>query len=167
MLGLAWLGQTTFVRVVAGVGVPVDLVLVAVVFAALSRGPVVGLWTGTLGGLVQDVLSGGIVGVSGLTKSIIGTLVGLVAAQFIVGTVWHRLLILFAASLVHALCFSGVYALVGSGVPVVGPGAVAAQAVVNALVGAVAEGCVRLVPGAWQRFRDGRAPLRGRHWMMG
>ena len=93
-LALALLVQTTLVPLVAGGGAPVDLVLVVVVFAALNRGPVAGLWTGTLAGLLQDTLSGGIIGVSGLTKTIIGVLVGVTGSRFILGTVWHRLAVL-------------------------------------------------------------------------
>ena len=68
-LFVALLVQTTLVGVVAQ-QTPVDLVLIVVVFAALAGGPVVGLWTGTFGGLVQDILSGGVIGASGLAKTI-------------------------------------------------------------------------------------------------
>lgn len=167
MLTIAVLAQTTFVRAIGGTGAPVDLVLVVVVFAALSRGPVVGLWTGTLGGLVQDALSGGIIGVSGLAKSVVGVLVGVAASQFIIGTVWHRLLILLVASVGHAFCFLGVYALVGSAAPFSTLSLVLLQAVVNAVVGVGAEVVVHLIPGARQRVRQGRTPFGRRHWLMG
>ena len=104
-LALALLVQTTLVPLVAGGGAPVDLVLVVVVFAALNRGPVAGLWTGTVAGLLQDALSGGIIGVSGLTKTIIGVVVGVVGSRFLLGTVWHRLAVLVGASFVHAFCY--------------------------------------------------------------
>ncbi len=39
---------------------------------------------GTVGGLVQDALAGGIVGVGGFSKTLVGFLVGLLGAQFIV-----------------------------------------------------------------------------------
>ena len=64
---------------------PVDLVLVVVVYTALSRGPAAGVWTGTAAGLLQDVLSGGIVGVSGLAKCLTGAVVGLSGTRFFVG----------------------------------------------------------------------------------
>ena len=47
-LGVALVLQTTLVSMIAGA--PVDLVLVVVVFVAISGGPVGGLWTGTVGG---------------------------------------------------------------------------------------------------------------------
>ena len=166
-LTIALLAQTTFVRAIGGTGVPVDLVLVVVVFAALSRGPVVGLWTGSLAGLVQDALSGGIIGVSGLTKSIVGVLVGVAASQFIIGTVWHRLVVLLAASVGHASCFLGVYALVGSSAPVATVPLVLVQAVANAVVGVIAEAVAHAILGARERVRQGRTPFGRRHWIMG
>ena len=37
------------------------------------RGPAAGMWTGTLGGLMQDALSGSVVGLGGFAKTVIGT----------------------------------------------------------------------------------------------
>ena len=62
----------------------IDLVLVAVAYAALAFGPVVGLFAGTLGGLAQDALSAQIIGVSGLAKTLVGFVSGVVGSQFIV-----------------------------------------------------------------------------------
>ena len=164
---VAWLGQTTLVPLVVGTGAPVDLVLLVVVFVALARGPVVGLWTGTLGGLVQDALSAGIIGVSGLAKSIVAVLVGVAGSQLIIGTVWHRLLIIVVASVVHTLCFVGVYVLVGSSVPAAGIRSVVVQAVANAVVGVTAEGLVRVAPAVFARILRPRSPLSRRHWIIG
>ena len=165
-LALALLVQTTLVPLVAGGGAPVDLVLVVVVFAALNRGPVAGLWVGTVAGLLQDALSGGIIGVSGLTKTIIGVLVGVADSRFLLGTVWHRLAVLIGASFVHAFCYLGIYALIGPNGPAGSFGIVAIQAAVNALVGAVVPLVAGAAPGVSDRLRQGRNPLRRRRWMM-
>ena len=69
---MAVAGQTTYALFCQWMSANVDFPLVVVVFAALSGGPVVGLWTGVAAGLAQDLLSGGIVGVSGLAKSLVG-----------------------------------------------------------------------------------------------
>ena len=58
--GLEWRGTPT-----------VDLVLVVVVYIALTGGPVAGLLAGTVGGLVQDALSSGILGMGGLAKTVV------------------------------------------------------------------------------------------------
>lgn len=163
----ALVAQTALVRVVAGDQAPVDLILIVVVFAALSRGPVVGLWTGTFAGLFQDVLSGGIIGVSGLAKSIAGVLVGIMASQFIVATGWHRLAVLVAASVIHTFCFLGVYVLLGTASPLATVTYVLIQAVTNGVVGIAAAAVIRSTPGALRRVRQGRSPLGRRHWIMG
>ena len=63
-----------------------DLVLVAVVYAALAWGPMAGMWAGTVGGLVQDSLAGDVVGIGGLAKTVAGVCAGVAGAQFIVSS---------------------------------------------------------------------------------
>lgn len=166
LLAAALLVQTTLVPVVAGGRAPIDLVLIVVVLVALQRGPVVGLWTGTFAGLLQDGLSGGIIGVSGLTKTIVGFLAGVVGSRFLLGTIWHRFAVLMAASFVHTFCYLGVYTLIGSTGPAVPIGGVAVQATVNAVVGVVAPLVIGAAPGMTDRFRQGRNPLSRRRWIM-
>jgi rod shape-determining protein MreD len=119
LITVALLVQTTVIKIGAGGGTPVDFVLIVVVLTALQRGPVVGLWAGTFGGLFQDALSGGIIGVSGLTKTIIGVGSGVVGSRFILGTVWHRLAFVIGASLVQAFSYLGIYSLIGLKSPMV------------------------------------------------
>ena len=161
----ALLAQTTLLPVLGG-GVPIDLVLIAVVFAALSRGSIVGLWTGTVAGLLQDVLSGGIIGVSGLTKTVIGVITGVVGSRFILSSYWHRLAVLVAASFMHAFSYLLVYALIGLDGPVAPVEMIGVQAVVNGVVGVLAQASVRAAPGVLERLRHGRRPKRHRHWIM-
>ena len=116
-LGAALLAQTALLRMITSGSLPVDLVLVVVVFTGLARGAVAGLWTGTAAGLLQDVLSGGIVGVSGLAKCLTGVLVGLSGTRFIVSAVVSRFFVYVAASLLHAVCYFGVYMLIDTGAP--------------------------------------------------
>ena len=70
-LAFALASQTTLVPRMTGVAT-VDLVLVVVLSVAMRQGAVAGLWTGTVGGLLQDALSGGVVGVGGLAKTLVG-----------------------------------------------------------------------------------------------
>jgi thiamine transporter ThiT len=53
-VGGALLVQTTLSGLFIGSTVTVNLVLTAVVYLALAYGPVTGMLSGTLGGLVQD-----------------------------------------------------------------------------------------------------------------
>ena len=78
-------GYQLFGRVIA-----MDLVLVVVVATALFFGPTAGMVSGTMAGLCQDALSGGVLGVAGLAKTLAGFVAGVVATQFIVSSVIPR-----------------------------------------------------------------------------
>jgi rod shape-determining protein MreD len=153
--------QTTLARFVIRGTVAVDLVLVVVVYAALASGAVTGMLTGTFAGLLQDTLSsGGVVGIGGLAKTIVGFLAGIVATQFIVAQPLPRFVVFFGATLLHALVFMGLYELLGLrdfGTPYA---AVAGQALGNAIVGVLAFQVAELLPGAVERRRMGKSRLR-------
>lgn len=163
-VAVAVAAQTTYALFVNGTSANVDFPLVAVVFAALLGGPVVGLWTGVAAGLVQDLLSGGIVGVSGLAKSLVGFAVGVVGSQFMLAGLWHRVLVLVIATIMHAVCFVGVYVLIPAAGPMVMWTDVLMQGVANAFVGIVVYGVIKHAPGMWKRMRHGRRELAVRRW---
>ena len=83
-MALALTLQSTLAGMSVGAGASVNLVLVAVVYVALAFGPVIGLTAGAIGGLTQDALSGGIIGIGGFSKTLVGFMVGVLGAQFIV-----------------------------------------------------------------------------------
>ena len=148
--------QTTLARFLVGGTAGIDLVLVVVVYAALSYGPVTGLITGTFAGLLQDALSSGIIGIGGLAKTVVGFVAGVIGTQFIVGQAPTRFVVFFAATVLHAALFIGLYELLDLrdfGAPYA---AVAAQAVGNAVVGVVAFKIAEFLPGAVERRRAGR-----------
>jgi rod shape-determining protein MreD len=131
----------------------VDLVLVVVVYTALTSGRIAGLLTGSFAGLVQDVLSGGVIGMAGLSKTIVGYLAGIVGTQFIVAHSASRFVVFLLATVLNAVVFMGLYELLGLrqfGSPV---GAVFAQGVGNAVVGVLAFKIVEVLPGAMERRR--------------
>src|SRR5262245_26363756 len=101
--------QTTLARFVIRGTVAVDLVLVVVVYVALTSGPVTGLLTGTFAGLVQDALATGIVGIGGLAKTIVGFMAGVIGTQFIVAQSLPRFVVFFGATILHAVVFIGLY----------------------------------------------------------
>jgi rod shape-determining protein MreD len=152
--------QTTLTRFVVRGTVAVDLVLVVVVYVALTSGPVTGLLTGTVAGLIQDALSSGVIGIGGLAKTVVGFLAGIVGTQFIVAQPVPRFVVFVGATALHALIFMGLYALLDLrhfGTPYA---AVSGQAVGNAIVGVVAFQLVELLPGAVERRRAARTRLR-------
>jgi rod shape-determining protein MreD len=142
----------------------VNLVLVAVVYVALAFGPVTGMLAGTAGGLAQDAIAGGIVGIGGLSKTLVGFLVGVLGAQFIVSTTIPRLVMFVAASFAHELCFQTLYALVESRGVHIQYSVVATQALVNGLVGIIAFFVVEHGPEVVQRRRSYRAASSRRRY---
>ncbi len=81
-IALALALQTTLARfLVVGGAVALDLVLVVVVYVALTSGPVTGMLAGSLAGITQDALSIGVIGVGGLAKSAVGFAVGVRIAR--------------------------------------------------------------------------------------
>jgi rod shape-determining protein MreD len=159
-IALALALQTTLARFVLRGTVAVDLVLVVVVYVALTSGPVTGLLTGSVAGLVQDALSSGIIGIGGLAKTVVGFLAGVIGTQFIVAQPLPRFVVFVAATGLHALIFMGLYALLDVrhfGAPYA---AVGGQALGNAIVGVLAFQLVELLPGAVERRRMQRTRLR-------
>jgi rod shape-determining protein MreD len=152
--------QTTLTRFLVRGAVAVDLVLVVVVYVALRSGPVTGLLSGTFAGLLQDALSSGVIGIGGLAKTVVGFLAGVVGTQFIVAHALPRVDVFVAATVLHAVVFMGLYVLLDLrhfGSPY---GAVAGQALGNAVVGVVAFELVELLPGAVERRRAAKSRLR-------
>jgi len=152
--------QTTLTRFIVRGTVAVDLVLVVVVYAALTTGPVTGLLTGTFAGLVQDALSSGVIGIGGLAKTTVGFLAGIIGTQFIVVQPLPRFVVFFAATVLHAVLFIGLYELLDLrtfGAPY---GAVVGQGLGNAIVGVVSFQVAELLPGAMERRRTSRTRIR-------
>ncbi len=148
--------QATLSGMWLSAGTRVNLVLVAIVYVALAFGAVTGLLAGTAGGLAQDALAGGIVGIGGLSKTIVGFFVGVLGAQFIVSQPLPRFVMFVGATFVHELCFQAVYALVESHAFTMQYRAVLLQALVNAAIGVLAFQLVEGAPGLLQRRQERR-----------
>jgi rod shape-determining protein MreD len=148
---IALMLQTVVAHLLVGPVLAVDLVLVVVVTGGMMFGPGVGMAAGSVTGLAQDALSGGVLGVAGLAKTIAGFAAGVAAAQFIVSAVLPRFVAFAAMTWVHGVCFLGVYAMIegtGLGRPW---RALLVQSLVNALVGVVATGVMDRAPELWRR----------------
>lgn len=155
-LAVALVLQTTLSGMMLGGTIAVNLVLVAVIYLALAYGAVSGLLAGTIGGLAQDALGGGIVGIGGMSKTIIGFAVGVLGAQFNLSTTVPRLVMFAAASFVHELIFEGLHALIGGRPFALRYSPALIQALVNALVGVTVFLLAERGPDAMQRRRTGR-----------
>jgi rod shape-determining protein MreD len=156
--------QTTLAGLLIGRPILVNLVLVAVVYVALAFGPVTGLLAGTAGGLAQDALAGSIVGIGGLSKTLVGFLVGVLGAQFIVSQTLPRFVMFVGATLLHELTFQALSALVEGRTFAPQYSAMAVQALVNGVVGITAFLLVEHGPEVVQRRRVRRASFSKRRF---
>ena len=148
--------QTTISGVTLGGARLVNLVVVAVIFVALQYGPVAGLLAGTAGGLAQDALAGGVVGIGGLAKTVVGFLAGLFGAQFIVSQPLPRFVIFVGGTALHEVVFQALYGLVEARGFRVDTRALITQAFVNGIVGLAAFFVLEQMPGLLQRRRARR-----------
>jgi rod shape-determining protein MreD len=159
-IALAQALQTTIARYITGRTVGVDLVLVVVVYVALTSGSVAGLLTGTVAGLIQDSLSTGLIGIGGLAKSIVGFFSGIIGTQFIVSQPLQRFLVFFVATVAHQAITIGLGVVLGQRSFDTPYAAVAGEALGNAVVGVAAFQLAELLPGAVERRRMGKSRLR-------
>jgi rod shape-determining protein MreD len=156
--------QTTLAGLTIGSTTVVNLVLVAVIYAALAFGPVAGLLAGSAGGLVQDALAGGIIGVGGFSKTLVGFVVGILGAQFIVAHALPRLVMFFAGTIIHELCYQALYALVESKAFRMPWSPTLIQAALNSVIGVLVFVIIDSAPGVVQRRRARGATLGRRHY---
>jgi rod shape-determining protein MreD len=155
-IALALALQTTLTRFVVGGTAAVDLVLVAVVYVALTTGPVTGMLAGSVAGLIQDALSSGVIGIGGLAKSIVGFIAGVIGQQFIVTALLPRIVMFVAATVLHSVVFMGLYIVLGLRSFPSPYAAVFWQALGNAAVGMVAFTIIEMLPGMIERRRISR-----------
>jgi rod shape-determining protein MreD len=138
--GLAIAGAV-LVETALGYLVPVpgrylDPFLLVAVYCALAGGETHGMLAGTAAGWVQDALFGGrVLGLSALSKLIVGFAVGLGARRFLIAGVAARTLVVLLATVADALAvqwLASVFALEAAGLS---PLALASRGTLNALAG--------------------------------
>ncbi|HEX6975791.1 MAG TPA: rod shape-determining protein MreD [Vicinamibacterales bacterium] len=150
-LAVALVLQTTLAGLSMRSAGLVNLVLIAVVYVALAQGAVTGLLAGAAGGIVQDALAGAVIGVGGLTKTIVGFFVGVLGAQFIVSQPLPRFVMFVAATVVHELCFQALSAVVESRGFSLHYSTLVTQALINGAIGLLAFQVIEGAPGLVQR----------------
>jgi rod shape-determining protein MreD len=156
--------QMTLSGMMIGGRIPVNLVLVAVVYIGLAFGPVTGMLAGACAGLAQDSLAGTIVGIGGLSKTLVGFLVGVLGAQFIVSQMIPRFVMFVGATLLHEIVFEALYALVEGRPFALHMSGAFVQALVNAVLGVIAFYIVEQGPGILQRREARRASFSRRRY---
>ena len=156
-IALALALQTSLARFLVGGTAALDLVLVVVVYVALTSGPVTGMLAGSAAGIVQDALSSGTVGIGGLANAIVGFGAGVIGQQFIVTAAFPRFVMFIVATLVHSALFMGMYVLLGLKEFPSPWAAVLSQAIGNAVVGIMAFAIIESLPGVMERRRFKRS----------
>lgn len=160
---LALVVQTLLSRFFVHGRLGLDVVLVTVAYLGLRYGPVVGLFAGTLGGLAQDALSTGIIGIGGLTKTIVGFVAGVIGTQFIVARPVPRFVLFVLASLLQVAVVAGLESLLELRlIPRNYPGTLL-EAAGNGLVGIVLFQVTDLLPGAAEGRRIARDSIQAPH----
>ncbi len=161
-IAVALVLQTTLARYLIRGRVGVDLVLVTVTYLGLTAGPVVGLLSGTVAGLAQDALASGVVGIGGLSKTIVGFLAGILGTQFIVTQTIPQFFVFFAATAIHEGLFLGLSVVLGLRQPGFGYTPILYEGIGNALIGVVLFQMTALLPGAVDRRRMARNRVHSR-----
>jgi rod shape-determining protein MreD len=134
----ALLAQTALGRVMPMQARVFDPFLLVVVYCGLTGGEVHGMLAGAAAGWVQDVHFGGrILGLSGLSKLLIGFGVGVGSTRFHLGEPGARLLVLMVATIVDAVLFGQLARVFDVQAYELSPLGLIARAVVNGAVGMV------------------------------
>jgi rod shape-determining protein MreD len=134
--------QTTVFDFFAFGGIKPDLSIVVIVYFALFQGISAAVGTGLIMGLLEDILSGGVLGVNMLTKSITGYLFSLVGRKIVIANPANHAIVVFLASLLNSGLF---YFIIGL-TPLTTPGnkiisrLILPQAAYNSLI------CLVLIP---------------------
>lgn len=87
----------------------IDLPLLVTVYFSLQRAPLLGLVVGSVAGLGGDLIGGGIPGVGGFSKTLIGYLIAVTSVKFSLENPLARLGIVALASAANTVLFVGLY----------------------------------------------------------
>jgi hypothetical protein len=132
----ALLVQSALSRIAPGQARILDPFLLLVVYSGLVGGESHGMLAGLAAGWVQDVQFGGpVVGLSGLTKLVVGFAVGVAGSRFLLSGTGARVLVLFAAGLADALLFERLAQAFELPIQPLSPVALLTRVTLNALVG--------------------------------
>lgn len=95
----------------------IDLPLLVTVYAGLQRAPAVGMVTGMIAGLGGDAVVGGILGVGGFSKTLIGYLVGAASVRLSLENPLARLATVALASAANTVLFVGLHQMLEQSLP--------------------------------------------------
>jgi rod shape-determining protein MreD len=132
----AVLVETGLSHLVTAPGRYLDPFLLVVVYCALVFGETHGMLAGAAAGWLQDALFGGrVLGISGLSKLLVGYAVGIAAGRFLIATTAARALVVLIASVADALLLQWLASVFSLEALLLPPLALATRATLSALVG--------------------------------
>jgi rod shape-determining protein MreD len=132
----ALLLQTVLSLVLPGYARVFDPFLLVLVYCGLTGGATRAMLAGAAAGWVQDVHFGGpVLGLSGLTKVLVGFGVGVGSTRFHLAEPGARVLVLVVATLMDALVFNRLAAVFHVSAYALSPAGLLVRAVTNAVVG--------------------------------
>lgn len=91
----------------------VDFPLIIVVYAALHRNSIRAILFGTFSGLAVDALSGGLLGSSAFTKTLVAYVVSEIARRVYMDNLLLRIPVIAGACLLNGLVYFGLHRLLG------------------------------------------------------
>lgn len=134
----ALLAETALGYLVPEPGRYLDPFLLVVVYCALRRGETHGMLAGVAAGWVQDVHFGGtILGLSALSKLVVGFVVGAAGSHFLISSTGARLLVLLLAALGDAVLVQWLASVFGIDTSPMTTVPLVARASLTAVVGSV------------------------------
>ncbi len=95
----------------------IDFPLIIIVFAALQRNSIRAIIFATLSGVAIDALSGGLLGASGFSKTLVAYMVFEMARRVYLDNLLLRIPVIAGACLVNDLLYFGVHRLFGQAPP--------------------------------------------------
>jgi len=95
----------------------VDLALLITVYFSLQRAPMSGMLVGVVGGIGQDAIGGGILGVQGFAKTLLGYLVAIASIRFSLENPLARLGVVAVAAAANAVLFAGLHMVLEDPLP--------------------------------------------------
>jgi rod shape-determining protein MreD len=98
----------------------IELPLLVTVFFSLMRSPLLGMTTGATAGMGSDIIGGGILGVGGFSKTLVGYVISSVSIKFPLDNPLARLGIVALASAANTILVVGLYLMLEQSIQHVG-----------------------------------------------
>lgn len=114
LLAGALLGQLVLTGTWPGSAYLFDLPLAVVLYYALDRGPTAGLWLGVAVGLVQDALTGSLLGAGAVARGLVGYAIGSAGTRLVLTGPFPLILLAAGGTLISELLEALTLALMGT-----------------------------------------------------